>query len=136
MSDYRVGERIAQLGTPGTEYWHTNWGRVMFVASHPHDGATVIIERQETVDPDDDDRVFAICEHKDLWHISPQDQWPYLGFTSRERSAEQSRAFGQQHGFAEVPEGSGIWRWPDGSPVPHPVWLAAWNKTYRPESEK
>jgi hypothetical protein len=133
MSDYRVGARIAQLDVPGTEYWHTTQGRVMLVATHPHDGATVIIERQETTDPDDDDHVFDTCERSDLWNLTPQGQWPYLGFTSRERAAESSRAFGREHGFAEVPEGSGLWQYPDGTVVPHSVWRDAWNKTYLPE---
>lgn len=120
----------------GKEYWHRTWGRVLLIGGHPIDGGTLVIERQETVDPDDDDHVLDTCESSDLSDLEVQGQWPYLGFTSRERSAEQSRAFGQQHGFAEVPEGSGLWQYPDGTVVPHDVWRDAWNKTYRPESEK
>lgn len=106
------------LGQPGAEYWHRDWGRVMLISSHPRDGGCIIVERQETTDPDDDDLVLDTCERSDLFMLPLQKQWPYLGFTSRERSREQSRAFGVSGGFAEIPEGSGRWFYPDGRRVP------------------
>lgn len=122
------------LGRPGTEYWHRTWGRIMYVGGYPPDGSTLVIERQETTDLDDDDHVLDTCERSDLFLLEVQDQWPYLGFTSKERSAEQSRAFGASGGFAEVPEGSGRWFYPDGRRVPDDEWSAAWQKFYGEKS--
>jgi len=112
-----------------SEYTHKVWGRVLAITSHPHDGACLIIERQETTDPDDDGHVLDTCEASDLTPAEGS-HWPYLGFTSQERSRQRSQVFGEQHGFAEVPEGSGRWQYPDGSAVPLDVWDAAWRKTY------
>lgn len=110
----------------GTEYWHRSWGRVLLIGGHPIDGATLVVERQETTDPDDDDHVLDTCESSDLEDLALQDQWPYLGFTSKERAQAQSRAFGASGGFAEVPEGSGRWFYPDGRRVPDNEWNVAW----------
>lgn len=65
----------------GAEYMHSKWGRVMFVSSHPHDGACKIIQRMETANPFDDDLVLDTCERSDL---SPAEGrlWPFLGFTT------------------------------------------------------
>lgn len=67
---------------PGAEFMHRELGRVMFVASHPHDGATLIVEGMSTTDPEDDDQAFYICERHDLTPVAGS-EWPYLGFTER-----------------------------------------------------
>lgn len=67
---------------PGDEFMHIKWGRIMVVYSHPHDGACLVIERQETTEPDCDKRVFDSCERSDLIGPLPDRKWPYLGFTS------------------------------------------------------
>lgn len=70
----------------GAEYMHCDWGRVLVIGCHPFDGACLIIERQETTDPDDDDHVLDRCEASDL---APAEGslWPYLGFTSPTKEA-------------------------------------------------
>lgn len=116
-----------------TEYTHPVWGRVLLIGCHPHDGALLIVQRQETTDSDDDDHVFDSCESSDL---TPAEGscWPYLGFTSLEHSRQQSREWSARHGFAEVPEGSGRWQYPNGTPVPADVWDAAWRAEHLKES--
>jgi hypothetical protein len=118
--------------TPHAEYLHRIWGRVLHIGCHPHDGAHLIVERQETIDPDDDDHVLGYCEASDLTPAEGS-LWPYLGFTLKERSALQSREWGARHGFAEVPEGSGRWQYPNGTPVPFDVWCMTWRADYLPQ---
>ncbi len=114
----------------GKEYIHKTWGRVLFIAPHPCDGACLVIERQDTMDPDDDDRVLDTCERSDLSPAPDQGKWPYLGFTSHERSRERGRIWSAKHGFKETPEGSGRWFYLSGEPVPTSVWEAAWHLDY------
>lgn len=64
----------------GKEYMHKEWGRVMVISSHPHDGACLIIERMETTDPDCDDLTLDTCESSDLTETQGSN-WPFLGFT-------------------------------------------------------
>lgn len=120
--------KLADTARPA-EYTHRTWGRVLLIGCHPHDGACLIIERQETTDPDDDDHVLDTCEASDL-ELVEGSEWPFLGFTSCERNRDRSRAWGERHGFAEVPEGSGRWFYADGSSVPADVWLAAYDKDH------
>lgn len=114
----------------GSEHIHRTLGRIMVICSHPHDGGTLIIERQDTSDPDDDDLVLDTCERSDLGPALPTSEWPFLGFTSRERSNENSRVWGAKHGFTQTPEGSGQWFYADGTRVPTDVWSAAHAEDY------
>lgn len=116
----------------GAEYMHPAWGRVMVIGCHPHDGACVIVERMSTTDPDDDDLVLDRCEYSDLTSVEGS-CWPFLGFTSHGRARQLSREWSARHGFAEVPEGSGRWQYPNGTSVPSDVWLAAWRADYLPK---
>lgn len=118
----------------GYEYWHARHGRVLVLASHPMDGACLVIQRQETTDPDDDDHVYDNCEASDLTAVEGS-AWPYLGFTTHARSLAQSKVFGEASGFEETPPGSGLWYYPDGTLVPHDEWLAAWRKHHNPTPE-
>lgn len=108
----------------GLEYMHRTWGRVLLIGCHPHDGACLIVERMAGIDPDEDDQEFATCEASDL-EPAEGSEWPFLGFTSRERARAQSRAWGERHGFTENPEGSGRWFTAAGSPVTHEMWELA-----------
>lgn len=65
----------------GSEHIHKKHGRVMVIHCHPHDGASLIIQRMETTDPDDDDLVLDTCENCDLGPALPDSTWPFLGFT-------------------------------------------------------
>ncbi len=115
----------------GSEHMHKDWGRVMFIHCHPQDGASLVVERQSTTDPDDDDHVLATCESSDLGPALPDSAWPYLGFTSEARSRAQSLAWGERHNFVETPPGSWRWVWSStGLPVDHDVWLAAWRQDF------
>lgn len=113
----------------GQEYWHKVWGRVLLLASHPHDGATLVIERRETTSRDDDDHVLDSCESSDLEDLELQDQWPWLGFTSAERSKAVGDAWGAKHGFYEVISGRWVYA-ATGLPVPQEVWAKAWDEDY------
>lgn len=65
----------------GSEHIHKTHGRVMVITCHPYDGASLIIQRMETTDPDDDDLVLDTCENSDLGPALPDKAWPFLGFT-------------------------------------------------------
>ena len=64
----------------GKEYQHRDWGRVLVVGWHPHDGALLVVERRPTTDPEDDELMFDGCEASDLSPVEGE-QWPWLGFT-------------------------------------------------------
>lgn len=112
----------------GKEYIHRVWGRVLYIAPHPCDGATLIVERQSTIDRDDDDLVLDTCERCDLADVELQDQWPFLGFTSRERSEAVSQAWCAKHGFVQV--SSGRHEHSDGRAVSPAEFSAAWDEDY------
>ncbi len=64
---------------PGCEYIHEDWGRVLYIAPHPCDGGTQIVERGDPDDTGDEDLRFDICERSDLqWAVGST--WPFLGF--------------------------------------------------------
>lgn len=68
------------------EYLHREWGRVLVLTSHTHDGALLIVERMATIDPDGDEYVLDYCEASDLTPAEGS-KWPWLGFTLSSKEA-------------------------------------------------
>jgi hypothetical protein len=74
----------------GKEYNHKKYGNVTLVGVHPHDGATLIIER----DLDEYEDPLTICEGSHLTEIPGNESAPVLNKTFELRAAleYQSRA--------------------------------------------
>lgn len=71
----------------GKEYEHRVWGRVMFIAVHPHDGATKIVEREHPADIGD--TMYDTCESSDLTPCNDgESYWPFLGHNCKERQRQ------------------------------------------------
>ncbi len=76
----------------GKEYEHHTWGRVMFIAVFPHDGACLVIEREES----DDNLIFDTCESSDLTPCNDgESYWPFLGRNCAERE-RQAREYNEK----------------------------------------